>query len=90
MRAHGRVQGVFYRAHTQQAARRLGLCGYVRNEPDGTVTIVAEGDRAALARLEAVCRKGPPDARVTRLAVTEEPARGGFDDFVIDRGTAAT
>ena len=74
---HGRVQGVFYRQSSQQQARRLGLTGYARNNPDGTVTIEAEGPADALAALETWCRQGPPAARVEQVDV----AAGGIEGY---------
>ena len=60
----GRVQGVFFRASTQDQARRLLLSGWVRNQTDGSVEIAAEGDPDQLAQLLAWCRHGPSGARV--------------------------
>jgi acylphosphatase len=68
-RVRGRVQGVFFRASTADEARRLGLAGWVRNEPDGAVALEAEGEEGALEALLAWCRVGPPAARVDDLAV---------------------
>jgi len=75
-RIHGRVQGVFYRQSTRTEAKRLGLMGYARNNPDGTVTIEAEGPIEALKALEAWCRKGPPAARVDAVEVEPGEVRG--------------
>jgi acylphosphatase len=72
----GRVQGVFYRDSCQQMARRLGVRGSVRNRHDGSVEVVAEGDRDAVDALLAWCREGPPRANVTGLAITDEPPIG--------------
>ena len=66
-RVSGRVQGVFYRASTVQEAARLGLVGWVRNEPDGSVLIEAQGEREGVEHLLAWCGKGPPGARVSRV-----------------------
>ena len=72
----GRVQGVFFRQSTLEAALRIGgLRGYVRNLPDGRVEIVAEGPLPKLAGLLAFIGRGPPGARVE--AVAEEPAPTG-------------
>ena len=60
----GRVQGVGYRWFVMREAARLDLAGYVRNLPDGTVEVVAQGAVAALASLESALRQGPPAARV--------------------------
>jgi acylphosphatase len=65
----GRVQGVFYRASTQREAVRLGLTGWVKNEPDGSVAVEAQGPRAQVEALLGWCRRGPPGARVVRLDV---------------------
>jgi len=74
MRISGRVQGVFFRAHTRDEARRLGLKGWVRNMPDGRVEVLAQGDSYQLRALESFCRQGPPYARVQDVEVMEEAA----------------
>ena len=78
---HGRVQGVFFRQSTRQQAEKLGLRGYARNNPDGTVAIEAEGSAAALDALEAWCHQGPPGAQVDKVAVAAAPLVGypGFE-----------
>ncbi|UYZ57532.1 acylphosphatase [Hymenobacter latericus] len=83
-RIHGRVQGVFFRQSSQQEARRLGLSGYARNEPDGTVTIEAEGPADALGALEQWCHQGPPAARVDRVEV-QPGAVQGYGRFEVRR-----
>lgn len=70
--ARGRVQGVAFRAGTEDEARRAGVAGWVRNRPDGSVEAVFEGPPAAVERAVAFCRRGPPSARVDELEVTEE------------------
>jgi len=79
----GRVQGVFFRANTQEVAQRLGLSGYVRNLPDGRVEVVAEGDEGALQKLIDWCHQGPPLARVERVEVRWENPTGEFSGFRI-------
>lgn len=64
---HGRVQGVFFRAATRSQANGLALAGWVRNLPDGTVEIHAEGEKDNLDRFIEWCRQGPPSAQVTHL-----------------------
>lgn len=71
---HGRVQGVFYRANARTTATRLGLRGWVRNVPDGTVEAVACGPVGQVEEFVAWCRQGPPAARVDRVVV--EPWNG--------------
>jgi acylphosphatase len=72
----GRVQGVFYRDTCQRVASGLGVRGWVRNRPDGTVEVVAEGERSAVDALLDWCREGPPRAHVVGVAVTDEPLAG--------------
>jgi acylphosphatase len=67
----GRVQGVFFRASTQEKAVELGIRGTVRNEPDGSVFIEAEGNDEELEQFLAWVRKGPPHARVDSVKVRE-------------------
>ena len=76
----GRVQGVFFRNSCERLATGLGVSGWVRNRSDGTVEVVAEGERDAVDELLAWCRHGPPRARVDRVEVTDEPvaAERGF------------
>ena len=78
----GSVQGVFYRAATQETARRLGLSGWVRNLADGNVELVAYGDAAKLKELEQWLWQGPPRARVAQVTVTAVE-RQSFADFTI-------
>lgn len=73
---HGRVQGVFYRQSTRAEAQRLGLTGFARNNPDGTVTIEAEGPASALDALQAWCQQGPPAARVDKVDAVPSEVRG--------------
>jgi acylphosphatase len=80
----GRVQGVYYRASAKEMALQLGLAGFVRNEPDGSVYIQAEGESVAIMQFIAWCRKGPPRAIVHDVQV-EESTPGNFTGFTIDR-----
>jgi acylphosphatase len=81
----GRVQGVSYRASTADEAEGLGLTGWVRNLPDGSVELEAEGPADVISALLAWCAKGPPAARVTNVAVTELPPSGADAGFSIRR-----
>ena len=78
----GSVQGVFYRAATQETARRLGLGGWVRNCADGNVELVACGDAAKLKELEQWLWQGPPRARGAQGHVNDVDAPM-FTDFTI-------
>jgi acylphosphatase len=76
----GRVQGVFFRVETRERARSLGLSGWVRNTPDGSVEAVFEGDREPIESMLAWCRRGPSLARVDDVQTEwEEPVgEAGF------------
>jgi acylphosphatase len=80
---HGRVQGVGFRAFTQLEAQRLGLRGWVANQWDGTVRVVAEGPDDALHRLVAWLRRGPPAAFVEKLDVDWSPGDGEVRGFQV-------
>ena len=84
----GRVQGVFFRAATRRLARRLDLTGWVRNCPDGSVEVLAEGRRDMLEQLLDWCRRGPSGARVTDVRATWQAASGRWTDFVIGPDTS--
>ena len=77
----GRVQGVWFRESTRRQAVSLGVSGWVKNRPDGTVEALLEGSEGAVLRLVAWCGKGPSGANVTRIHETEEAWRGEFDAF---------
>ncbi|MDX1531613.1 MAG: acylphosphatase [Rhodothermales bacterium] len=81
----GRVQGVGFRYFTRVRAERLGLVGFVRNEPDGTVTVVAEGNRPNLEGLLDALRSGPSAAVVQDVEAEWSDARGTFDGFGVAR-----
>jgi len=70
-RITGRVQGVWYRAWTRQEARRLGLAGWVRNLPDGSVASLFIGPWDKVQAMVALCSSGPPAARVARVETRE-------------------
>jgi acylphosphatase len=82
IRVSGYVQGVSFRASARAEARRLGLTGFARNEPDGSVLIAVEGEEEQLARFVAWCRVGPPRAHIDRVDVAEAAARG-YTDFAV-------
>ena len=75
VRVRGRVQGVFFRAETRTRARSLGLAGWVRNCPDGSVEAIFEGDRERVQSMVDWTRRGPSGASVEHVDVAwEEPA----------------
>lgn len=83
LQIEGRVQGVFYRASARERAHNLGLTGWVRNQPEGRVELVAEGPREVLESLLAWCRKGPPLARVDSVEADWGAPTGEFSSFEV-------
>lgn len=81
----GQVQGVGYRASAAEQGRALGLCGWVRNLPNGDVELCAEGPEAVVEQLLVWCHRGPPAARVFGIEVVTQAATGEFADFRIRR-----
>ncbi|MGH3073702.1 MAG: acylphosphatase [Gaiellales bacterium] len=84
---NGDVQGVGFRWFVQREGIRRGLVGWVANEPDGGVTIVAEGPPAALDSLEAALQAGPPGASVRDVTAQRLSATGRFLRFEIRSGS---
>lgn len=86
LQIRGRVQGVWYRGSTAREAGHLGLVGWVRNRPDGSVEAVAQGAPAAVEALITWCRRGPPAARVDGVDVEPLEVDGDLAGFVVRRG----
>jgi acylphosphatase len=80
-RIHGRVQGVGFRYTTRNEAKRRRLSGWVRNDPDGSVEVVCEGDADKVASFEKWLHKGPPGAYVTDVEIKKVPYKGTYNDF---------
>ena len=81
---HGIVQGVWFRKSTKEKAKALNILGYARNQNDGSVLIVANGDVDKLNEFIQFCGTGPSKARVDRIFIEEEHL-SEFDGFIIDR-----
>ena len=89
----GRVQGVFFRASTHKIAQSLGLKGWVKNKPDGSVEVFASDplyySQGSTKKSEKLldfyewCRHGPKLANVTRIEITWESSEERYDDFTI-------
>jgi len=79
----GRVQGVFFRHHTQETAVRLGLKGWVKNRRDGDVEAVFEGDQEKVNQIIQWCHQGPSEAEVTKVHQMWEDYKGEFKDFSV-------
>jgi acylphosphatase len=80
----GRVQGVYFRASTQREAKRLGLTGWVKNRPDGSVEMCVEGEEESLKEMIAWAHRGPTAARVERVDVRWRGYIGEYADFRIE------
>ncbi|MEK1891238.1 MAG: acylphosphatase [Phyllobacterium sp.] len=83
VRISGRVQGVSFRVWTRMEARRLGLGGWVRNEPDGTVTALIEGPDAAVSAMLDLFWQGPPGASVADVKTEDAGMADMAGDFRI-------
>ena len=77
----GRVQRVGFRYFVEDAARREGILGYVRNQHDGSVEVVAEGDADAMHRFEMAVRRGPSGARVDDVDTVDVEPSNRFAGF---------
>jgi acylphosphatase len=73
IRVSGKVQGVYYRASTEEKAKEIGLTGFVQNEANGDVYIEAQGDEMQLQQLTEWCKIGPRRALVTAIHISELP-----------------
>jgi len=76
VRVTGKVQNVGFRYYTAKTAQEFNIDGFVKNEPDGTVYIEAEGEADAVETFTIWCRRGPQWARVERLDIQEQPLMG--------------
>lgn len=79
----GQVQGVFFRQAAKEVANTLGLTGWVKNEPDGSVRIVAEGEEEKLQKFAEWCKTGTEYARVENVTVTWQNTIEKLIDFII-------
>jgi len=81
IKIYGLVHGVNFRYYTVGEAQNLGLSGFVKNEPDGSVTIVAEGEEDKLKKMIEWAKKGPSWAKVEEIKIKwEEPiGEEGFE-----------
>lgn len=78
----GRVQNVGFRYHTQKSAESLHITGFVKNQPDGSVYVEAEGEATNLDHFVLWCHQGPRWARVDRVEIQEMPVQG-YERFVV-------
>lgn len=80
---YGRVQGVFFRDFVSTRANRLGITGYVRNLPEGSVDVRAEGERERLEELINYLRAGSPAASVEKVVTAWSEYTGDYSSFNI-------
>jgi acylphosphatase len=80
---YGRVQGVYFRYYTVRQAEALDVTGWVANQPDGAVRVVAEGPAERLADLAHWLRQGSPGAQVERVETNWAVATGEFREFQV-------
>jgi len=85
LRIKGEVQGVFYRASAREEGTRLGLCGWVRNLPDGDVEAEVEGLDEKVQGFVNWCRRGPPSAVVSDVEVERLEYKADLKGFAILR-----
>ena len=78
---YGRVQGVFFRDFVARRATELGLTGYVRNLPDGSLEVLTEGERKQLEKLVSYLKVGPSAARVEKVAISWSEYSGSYSGF---------
>ena len=83
IKVYGAVQGVFFRTTAKDQADKLNLTGFVKNEPDGTVYIEAEGEKDSLDKFVSWCKNGPNLAKVEKLKITKGPLKN-FSTFKRD------
>jgi acylphosphatase len=82
-RIDGRVQGVGFRFFVRETANELGITGFVRNLPDGSLEVVAECEEGVLKEFLETLREGPRAARVTDVQVSWGPPTGLYDRFLV-------
>lgn len=83
LKIFGDVQGVNFRYYAKEIAQRLGLVGWVRNDPDGTVECEAEGEEESLEKFLEWAKKGPKWARVEKMEEKWGACKGEFNKFEI-------
>lgn len=81
IKIRGIVQGVLFRQSTKELADRLHIVGFARNEKDGTVTIVAEGEEKALDELIRFTQRGPQHAQVENIDILRNQITHDFEHF---------
>jgi len=83
VKIYGKVQGVFFRANTQEKAKALGVKGWVKNNSEGTVSAIFEGEDEVVDQIVEWCKHGPEVAQVDKVEAREEKYTGEFESFEI-------
>jgi len=83
LKIYGQVQGVFFRRSAKLEADRLGIVGWTRNDNDGSVEMMAQGEKEKIDKFIAWCKKGPPFAKVEKVDVFWEKDLHDYSDFSI-------
>ncbi len=83
LKIHGKVQGVFFRDSSRAQAQELSLSGWTKNQTDGTVEIMAEGEDKNLVKFIEWCKYGPDHAEVEKVDIKWGKFTGLFDDFTV-------
>ncbi len=84
VRISGKVQGVFFRAHTKQKAEQIGITGWVKNTSDGKVEAVFEGEEPCIQEMLNWCHHGPSHAQVDKVDIRIIRAAKTFETFTIE------
>ena len=79
----GQVQGVFFRANTAKLAIELGIVGFVRNQDENSVLVVAQGEDDSIKELIAFCRRGPLSSKIDSIEIIDEKIDNEFREFNI-------
>lgn len=82
-RISGQVQGVFFRRSAKIEAERIGVVGWIRNDDDGAVEVMVQGEDDKVDQFIAWCKKGPPFAKVKDVEIKEQKGLEDFIDFSI-------
>ena len=84
VRICGKVQGVFFRAHTKQKAEQIGITGWVKNTSDGKVEAVFEGEEPCIQEMLNWCHHGPSNAQVDKVDIRIILSTKTFETFTIE------
>jgi len=83
LKIHGQVQGVSFRHYTKQVANKLNLTGWVKNNSDGTVELIVEGEEQAINKLKQACQKFP-SAKIDKIEENWSTCKNEFSAFNIE------